>query len=81
MVKPVEGMRIIATVRFPRGEGRRECLVTKVTQLRRFSGQGTTFLSVADEPMERVIGRYRTNRGAWSTMERVLLRPFERAGS
>lgn len=60
---------IVAGIDFPRGHGRRTCLVTFVN--RRHTEDG---LAV-------VRGRFRTNRGSWSTMERFLVGPYQRVQS
>lgn len=59
------GDLIMATVAFPRGDSEVECLVTHVKR--------------RGAPL--VIGRYKTKRGSWSTMERTLQPPFRRVPS
>jgi hypothetical protein len=63
---PKKGDVIEATIKFPRHEARRECRVTTVGKHGLSNGTVLMF----------VHGLYRTNRGDWSTVERVLKEPW-----
>jgi hypothetical protein len=63
---PSRGDRIEATVRFPHGLFRRECLVTWVRRHTLDNDRSFTVVS----------GRYRTKAGAWSVPVRVLQEPW-----